>query len=654
MASAKWSEAALAVLVSVGSSSAGCASAPSADSDATDSSLGRCVDDGNPCTSEVRVGKVCTHPPRADGTSCTGGTCINGACAAVHPTEPGAGDAASIAPDAGSDAASDAPPESSPANTDATTLPGDLTLSSTFRSISVRAAFQGDANANNAAMVEYRQSGGATWYAAYPPIVDRRAMLANESTNPYRNEARGSIVGLAPDTVYEVRVTWLDPDGATSQTPSAVVRTLSYDPPRGGRVISVTGDDALTSALTSAKPGDTIVLKAGAYSPFSLTASGTASAYIAITAEAGTTILGTGDQNVLVTASYVLLDGLTLAPSDHTGFQVAGAAHHVFIKNSIVQDVSRLCGADPKGTYNDAGVLVRGGASHIFILGNTIYGTTLSSAACTLSPTWDSPGAGIYRMGTSGGTFVFEGNTITGGFRDGIGGEGAGAGVDNYDVDRNTVSGTKDDGIEMDGDNMNTRIWENVVTDAGGNSDLSNAPSVVGPVYVFRNVFLNNSFRPGVAIKLGGADAYAFYFHNSIDSTTNAALADYDSGYTTNHTFLNNVIVFHPDAIENFSSRNTLDYNLYWQQTSEFVFHWNDGSSAKNYDTLAAFQAETGQEAHGMHADPAFLDDALNLSTSNPTSPAIDRGKVLVNFNDPSSAWPYAGALPDLGARETR
>src|SRR3989344_48489 len=85
-------------------------------------------------------------------------------------------------------------------------VPGLLTLISTFKSIGVYGSFTGDANGNVSAKVEYKKAGDAVWIAGHAPIIDQA----------YK-EARGSVVGLTPNTDYEIRVTFSDPESGTSE-----------------------------------------------------------------------------------------------------------------------------------------------------------------------------------------------------------------------------------------------------------------------------------------------------------------------------------------------------------------------------------------------------------------------------------------------------
>ncbi|HEY3437547.1 MAG TPA: hypothetical protein VGK35_07660, partial [Actinotalea sp.] len=63
-----------------------------------------------------------------------------------------------------------------------------------------------------------------------------------------------------------------------------------------------------------------------------------------------------------------------------------------------------------------------------------------------------------------------------------------------------------------------------------------------------------------------------------------------------------------------------------------------------NTDTLAEFRAWTGYEAHGVQADPAFVDTAAGDYRLRAGSPAVDRGQDLGEA--------FTGRAPDAGRYE--
>src|SRR5439155_992976 len=63
------------------------------------------------------------------------------------------------------------------------------------------------------------------------PIVDRKMSISGH-TNPYADQARGSIVGLQAGTTYEVSLTFSDPDGIVgSATLTGTVATIAPTAP---------------------------------------------------------------------------------------------------------------------------------------------------------------------------------------------------------------------------------------------------------------------------------------------------------------------------------------------------------------------------------------------------------------------------------------
>jgi hypothetical protein len=89
-----------------------------------------------------------------------------------------------------------------------------------------------------------------------------------------------------------------------------------------------------------------------------------------------------------------------------------------------------------------------------------------------------------------------------------------------------------------------------------------------------------------------------------------------------------------------------LDYDdLYTTLAGELV--WWAGLSDRHLNTLAEFQAVTGQELHGLSVEPGFADPGSGDYSLDPTSDLIDAGVIIPGINDD-----YSGAAPDVGANE--
>jgi hypothetical protein len=544
------------------------------------------------------------------------------------------------------------------AQTQDETTPGATILMSTFQSISVKAPFAGDLNANSTAVIQYRMAGTTTWLDAYTPFVDRRATI-NSAVNPYANQARGSIVGLTADTNYEVQVLWTDADGVSAQPAVGAISTLSYTPPLGGSTITVNSNATLAAALNTVNPGETIHLDPGTYAPFIVTRSGTASGWINIEGDpAGTSIVtGIGvAQSVRLNANFIVLQHLTLGPADSNGIVVRPGRHHVFVQDNTLQDISSQCAANPNAHYGDGGISVLTGANNVFVLRNTVISTSLSNPACLLSPIYASPGAGI--QWADGHTFVFQDNVVAGAFRDSVTLD-SNAVTENVDIYGNTVSGDyRDDGVESKGANINVRMGGNKIETTGpggftciaGNSN--SATILYGPFYIFRNTCrVQNTFAlGGTVFKLGGVASYVF--HNTTDASQASVRWDGVANISANGfrdlVYINNVMKLSGNAIAGFWDGSLFDYNLYRNTISgiNFVRSWN---GTTNYATIAGFAAVTGQDAHSKQQDPLFTNSQLQI---NNASPSLDAGVVLPNFNDSTSAWSFSGVGPDAGAFE--
>ena len=526
---------------------------------------------------------------------------------------------------------------------DGTTV-GTLQLASTFDCIGVTASFTGDANANNSATVEYKTSASETWLAAYTPMVDRRTTISGDA-NPYVNQFRGSVVGLAAGTTYDVRVTYSDGDGVSGglTLSSSVTTIASTVPGLTGTDRYATNDSTLATALGAATAGDTIHLAAGTYSPFTLSVSGTAENWIALIGDnRDTTIISGGITDLTVSANYVQIKNLRFQKPSTSGttqgivVAISASAHHVWLDNLHFEDLPLPGGG---ASYGNATVNLGSGVHHVYVLNSLFHAPSLASKP---DKDYDVGGFGV-QMSTlaADGTIVVKGNTFDGKFQDAIGGTPESFGYsqwNNSDVANNTISGYSDDGIQTEGDTVNVRIWGNTVTASVGWSCLAQQTAFAGPVYVFRNVLIGTGSDQSI-FKSNGA-SYVFAFHNTADasSTTDNVI----SGTTVNWVARNNIwlgsnysILYGPGSL----ATGSFDYDLYYPNTNVCSAYPS---------SLADWKAAvSGQEVNApAPALPGFLNAAKQIDAA---SPAYNVGVTLANFNTATSAWPSIGAGPDLG-----
>jgi hypothetical protein len=143
-----------------------------------------------------------------------------------------------------------------------------LELYGTFNAIGVTVtlADTDDPDGDATASVEYH-SGSAPYRAGFPlsRITDTRFV--------------GSLFWLEPDTAYDVRVTFHDPDGgpldgttveATATTRAEIVipapqETYYVSPTGGGTACALSAPCSLSEGLSRSQPGDEVVLRGGVY-----------------------------------------------------------------------------------------------------------------------------------------------------------------------------------------------------------------------------------------------------------------------------------------------------------------------------------------------------------------------------------------------------
>ena len=226
------------------------------------------------------------------------------------------------------------------------------------------------------------------------------------------------------------------------------------------------------------------------------------------------------------------------------------------------------------------------------------------------------------------------------------------------DVFGNDIAFCVDDGIEIDYNQANVRVWRNRVMNA--RMGISVQPIRGGPAYIFRNELFN---LESVPVKMHNDTTGFFVAHNTgakhgDGHGDNGAM--WRNAVFRNNLFLGTRYAFEFTTVTEEGYRD-FDYNG-WGTTravgspSDPQFKWDN----VRYSRLRDLQA-IGIELHGVEAAFSDLEDAalpvawdtpaipgsrdLRLS---PGAPEVDAGEEIANLND---AFALHGP-PDLGAFE--
>jgi len=471
--------------------------------------------------------------------------------------------------------------------------------------------------------VQYRVAGTSSWASALPMWYDARD-----------GQCRGSIVGLAPNTSYEVQLNL--PGQAAS-------RALTFK--------------TWANQVPVAK---TIAISAGS-GTFNVAEGGSAAGYVVYDGKGATLDAGNGsNSNVTINASYVIVRGLVLKGAIQDAIRISKDVHDVIIEDNDISGWGRT--RDGKwGADMDSGiraVCVNEELVRVTIQRNKIHDPRYSANSWT-----DGHPAGPQGITFSycGGNHVIRHNEIystTGNrFNDGMGGEDnfSKTGFPNSDSDiyGNKISSTWDDGIESEGGNENVRIWGNYLDRTA--TGIATTVTSVGPVYIFRNVFNRNQFydklsspdqddrqpffKSGSDASLG--DGRRYLIHNTMLQATQSG-AQYGLGggagvggtgstqLVNNTVSMNNIYhLWKPNgAMYQVGVNNKFANDMYNGGPGEATYT-NGILGTPVYAAGSGWQSESG----GMY----------QLAS---TSPGYGKGAKIANFNDGVPA-------PDVGAHQS-
>jgi hypothetical protein len=222
----------------------------------------------------------------------------------------------------------------------------------------------------------------------------------------------------------------------------------------------------------------------------------------------------------------------------------------------------------------------------------------------------------------------------------------------NFDYHDNKILYCNDDGLEVDGANINTRVYNNLFD--GCLAGVSAAPNAIGPTYFIRNTIVNwHPVEPynGYPLKLNVdselSTNWVFMYHNTCytDIPEQSAFVFKQYSKWNNVISRNNIYAGTKYAMESRPLPNPVDFdydNLYTTHNTIYA-EWHN----TDYDTLEELSAATGQETNGFSVDPNFVGAINGDYRLNSDSELIDKGIIIHGINDE-----YGGIAPDIGAYE--
>ena len=500
--------------------------------------------------------------------------------------------------------------------------------------------------------VRFRSVGGS-WRDGLPLWFDDRD-----------GEYRGSLVHLRPGTTYDIELTLV------GQGVDETLRTTTWS-----EVFPIAQVVTLPALSTQ-----TLVIDQ----------SGSAAGYVLYAPAAGSqaVIDGQGilENAVEIRASYVILRGVTIRDPERNGVRIYrntddSAAHDVVIEDCDVSGWGRIDPIDGFGVNGDAAVYFNNtvAAQRLIIQRNVLHDPRADTNNWLeerpqfegSSPFHPRGPMAVYFL-HSAGNHVIRYNEIMADvnhhyMNDGLSGGSnfSEVGFPNRDSDiyGNLIRHVWDDAIEAEGANCNVRIWGNYTNEVYVH--IAAAATSLGPLYVWRNVGAHSRESVlqswdddprGCLLKTGRkvgpptyGDGRIYVFHNTIVQPPPTAGLIWPlgagtgigcGGTMTNTVSRNNVLQVHRSTRRSVYDRaddpaSSFDYDLYNGVIESALVHEVNGVQGTPVFRAGAYPTVDAATGTG--------DFALD-----PSSPGLDTGEVLHNFNDG-----FAGTAPDVGAQES-
>lgn len=488
--------------------------------------------------------------------------------------------------------------------------------------------------------IRYKEENSSTWEEGLELVYDSRD-----------GEYRGSIINLAPNSEYQVEL-------ANNSTRTKLTFKTRDDNFSIGK----------TTILPEGESDKTIVV----------TESGSPDAYHLVTvpsnAKSVVNLKNVYGYGIEIDADYVIVRGVEIRNAKIHGIFIRKGRHDIVIEQNYITFWGRIGGPITYGNLEgnmDSGIYAENGNWNLTIQRNLIEDPRgASNDWLTGHPAGPQ---GVTVVQSLGGNVIRYNDIVSTedhGFNDAIGGGSNFSDVGNMnrdsDIYGNFIRSVWDDAIEVEGANMNVRVYGNYM-DLFFNG-IATASTTRGPIYIFRNVAGESrtgqrNSSGGSFIKTGEREPFGggrrYVFHNTILQPNGVS-----------HAFSGHVI---PNCV----TRN----NIFDVPGRLATQHEKEPASDYDYDYYSGISKGTAKEPNGIRLSTTPAGTRLYVSSyklefyprlwvnsiawgkypyefgdrkreiTDPViqirNPLIDGGVVIPGFNDD-----FKGTAPDVGAFE--
>jgi len=494
---------------------------------------------------------------------------------------------------------------------------------------------------NGTCKIKYKKEANGEWKEGLDLVYDNR-----------NSQYRGSIIGLNPNTAYQVELI----SGTTRKSINFTTRN----------------DNFPIGKVTELPAGESD-------QPVRITESGTPDAYHLVTVHSETksvlNLKNVHNYGIEIDADYVIVRGIEIRNAAIDGIIIRKNRHDIVIEQCYITFWGRIGGPKTYGNLeggSDSGIYAETGTANLTIQRNLIEDPRGASNDWETGHP-DGP-QGISVIESRGGNVIRYNDIVSTedhGYNDGIGGARNYSFTGNMNKDSdiygNIIRSVWDDAIECEGGNTNIRIWGNYMHFFF--NAIATASTTWGPIYIFRNVTGESrtghrNSTGGALVKTGESGEFGggrrYVFHNTIlqpEGVTNV----FTSHPNPNCITRNNI----------FDVPGRLATDREKEPESDYDFDYFSGS----------FKGMTAKEEHGIKFNvtpsgtrlyrssyslefyPRSTINSINwgkhpyefgdrkVELTDPVvwikNPLIDAGTLLPGFNDN-----FQGKAPDLGAFE--